>query len=96
VEILGRDEVHNREESLAVMCIHEKVILGHQSNHAISLFDRVWVYPKTLSSEYIGFLREPSTRESRLHSAGRILTHFELSRLVDTLLLNFRSENDFD
>jgi hypothetical protein len=42
------------------------------------------------------YFHEPSTRESRLYSARRILTHFKVSRLVVTLLPNFRSENDFD
>jgi hypothetical protein len=39
MDILGSDEVHDGEESLAVMCILEKVILGHQSNHGIIISD---------------------------------------------------------
>jgi hypothetical protein len=39
MEILGSDKVHDGEESLAVMCILEKVILGHQSNRGITISD---------------------------------------------------------
>ena len=47
------------------------------------------------SSEYLGFLRKPSVRESNPHSERRNLTHF-VSKLDETLSLNFSSENDFD
>jgi hypothetical protein len=38
---------------------------------------------------YMGYLREPSVRESKLRSKRRILTQFKVSRLFETLLLNF-------
>jgi hypothetical protein len=47
VEILGSVEAHDGEESLAVMCILEKVILGHQSNRGIILTES-GVYPKKI------------------------------------------------
>jgi hypothetical protein len=56
VEILGIDEVHDGEESLAVMCILEKVILGHQSNRSIILSDRVWSVPKDVFIRIYKFL----------------------------------------
>jgi hypothetical protein len=46
VEILGSDQVHYGEESLAVMCMLEKVVFGHQSNRQITFSDGVRRVPK--------------------------------------------------
>jgi hypothetical protein len=95
-EVLVSDQVHNGEESLAVMRILEKVIFGHQSNLSTNFDDDIRSVTELVFSEYVGFLHEPSTRGSRPVSASKALTHFKVSLLVETLLPNFSSENDFD